>query len=137
MSEEDQGVGPFGEPADGAVQGQRYEWRFLKTDAGMSLNQIVDYAAAEYDQEISLETLRGHHKQGRNDFPRPVGVIGRSPVFDRDDIDDWLANRKRTPGPRPARRRAGPTDLATLKRDSPALYEQLLAEARTKVAAPE
>lgn len=131
MSEE-QGVGPFGEPAGDAEQGQRYRWQFPNVEGGMTLDQIVTYAAAEYDQEISLETLRGHHKQRRNDFPPPAGVFGRTPVFERDDVDGWLASRKRTTGPRPKQKQSAPANLATIKRDHPELYQQLLAEARAE-----
>lgn len=105
-------------------------WRFQNTVEGMVLGDIVDYAAAEYGQEISLETLKGHHKQRRNDFPEPAAVYAGRPVWNRADIDDWLSTRKRTTGPRPSGRKAQRIDLAALKRNDPEAYEQLLAEAR-------
>lgn len=112
---------------------EKREWRFPSTTEGMVLGEIVEYASVEYGQEISLETLKGHHKQRRNDFPEPAAVYAGRPVWNRADIDDWLSTRKRTTGPRPSRRPASVPDLETLKRDSPAVYEQLLDAARAEV----
>lgn len=128
----DEGIGPFGEPIEGAPMGQRRRWRFPSIAEGMVLADISAYAEAEYDQTIAPKSLKNYHTLGRGDFPAPAAVFSGRPVWARADIDAWLSTRQVGAGRPPARPATAP-DLATIKTTAPELYEQLLAEARAAV----
>ena len=64
----------------------------------MTLNDIAEYSG------VKLSTLRSYHKQGQGGLPDPKATLAGRPVWERETIDHWLANRRGRGRPRTRRR---------------------------------
>ena len=61
---------------------------------GMTIDDIAEYSG------LSSDSIRHYHKQGQGGLPKPKATFGRTPVWERKAVDQWMANRRPRGRPR-------------------------------------
>ncbi|CAB4892358.1 unannotated protein [freshwater metagenome] len=91
------------EPADLEELARRAKLAERRHQALEDVGGLLSIADIAERWGVDAETVRTHRKR-RDDFPEPIGTIGRSEVWTAAAIDLWRATpRKR--GPKPGSRR--------------------------------